>query len=45
MEHLRNTLDRYIDTTNLSDIEIVRIIEKESFKNDTFLTLSDLIGG
>lgn len=45
MEHLRNVLDKYIDTTSLSDIDIIRLIEKESMKKDTFLKLNDLLGG
>lgn len=37
MESIRNMLDKYIDTSNLSDVEILRIIENETIKRESFL--------
>ena len=45
MDHLRKILDKYIDTTYLTDVEVVQIIEDEAMKKESFITLDNLIKG
>lgn len=37
IEQLRRLLDRFIDTSNLTDLQVLQIIESESVKNNTYL--------
>jgi len=45
MEQLRKLLDRFVDTSELTDIEVLRIIEAEAMKENSFLKLDHIIGG
>lgn len=37
IEELRNMLDKFINTNDLTDYEVLRIYEKEMEKNELFL--------
>lgn len=39
IEDLRKLLDKFIDTSNLTDYEVLRIYEQEMLKRETYLHL------
>ncbi len=41
IESLRKLLDKFIDTNDLSNMQILRIIEAESFYNHSFLNTTN----
>lgn len=43
VEQMRATLDRFIDTHGLTDMQIVQIIESESMNRHSFLNSSTLL--
>lgn len=40
IEHLRKLLDRFIDTSGFTDTQIVQIIEAESLKGNSYLSVA-----